>query len=170
MLIRLKYDVKFQSTGKVLKGDIRFDQGLSGISGPNEAGKSTVLELIRFALFGSAALRAAMKEYISIETTLDWKLKGEDWQVKRTKTTAELRRADRMIATGTTPVNQKIEKLFGYGLTVFDIAHFCGQGKVEALTDMKPTERKQMVDRTIGLDALDVAAKNAGENRTTLAA
>lgn len=154
----LKYSVTFKVPNKTLKGDITFQKGLSGISGPNEAGKSTVLEMIRFGLWGSKALRTSLSAYEKLNIDLSFALHGKDHRVTRTGTSAQLFEDDKMIASGTSHVNEKIEKLFGYGMNVFDIAHFCQQGDVEALTAMKPLDRKKMIDRVVGMDNLDAAS------------
>lgn len=170
MLHTLRAKVKFASTGKVLEFDIDFQTGLSSITGANEAGKSTVLELIRWSLFGSGALRAPATSYEAIQAYLDFSVKGQRYTVQRTKTTCRVDGTSGPVASGTTHANEAIIKLFGYGLEVFDIAHFCGQNQVDALTAMKPTARKAMVDRVIGMEALDAAAATAAAEASELRA
>jgi DNA repair exonuclease SbcCD ATPase subunit len=99
---------------------------------------------------------------------LTFDLKGATYTVSRGKGKDCLLDGEgEKIATGTKPVNEKIIDLFGYDLTVFDVSNNCGQGQVEALGDMKPTERKKMVDQTIGLNTLDDLSKWAGDQAST---
>lgn len=172
MLHEVSYRFEFAQIGRVVENHLKFDKGVTLITGPNETGKSMGMETVRFAFFGSDALRAPMKSYTKINVTVDWTLKGQRYRVNRRQNGAVLWRLEgkdeTALATGTTAVNAVIIKLFGYGLAVFDIAHFCNQGKVEALTDMRPTDRKKMVDRTIGLDALDEAANVLAMDATAL--
>jgi exonuclease SbcC len=128
-----------------------FHKGLTGITGQNESGKSLIVEMVRYALFGTAALRGAATDYKDLHVELDFEVKGQSYSVIRKKGKADLVG----IATGTKPVNEAIQNLLGYDLLVFDVANACNQGQVEALSNMRPGERKAMVDKTIGLDVLD---------------
>ena len=160
MLKQLKFEVQFHPTlkhpdGQTIKGDHKFELGLSAITGKNEAGKSLRIEMIRFALFGTKALRGAATTYKSLEVKLDFQVLGVDYAVTRKGTKATLTKAGSELATGTKPVNDAIERVLGYGIDVFDIANACLQGEVEAMTNKRPAERKEMVDRTIGLNVID---------------
>jgi DNA repair exonuclease SbcCD ATPase subunit len=92
--------------------------------------------------------------------------------VTRTKSNAKLMKIDaegsRDIASGTKPVNAKIEELFGYSSDVFRMANVCNQGKIEELGDMKPTARKQLIDETVGLNVLDELTDFIDEERKRL--
>ena len=63
MITHLRYSVRFKATGRVLAQDLSFGRGLTAITGPNEAGKSFVIEMMRYAFFGSAALRGVGEDY-----------------------------------------------------------------------------------------------------------
>lgn len=134
---------------------IQFEKGMTAITGPNESGKSMIIEMVRFCLFGSKALRGAAGDYKTLEAALDFEVKGTPYSVTRKGSTVLLLERGVPVATGTTPVNQKIINILGYDMKVFDVSNACLQSKVEALGDMLPTERKKMVDQTIGLDVLD---------------
>jgi exonuclease SbcC len=159
MLKRLKYSVTFASTGKTLANDLSFEPGLTAISGPNESGKSTILEMIRFALFGTEALRGKLSSLKDYDLELTFSLRGQEWTVRRSPGKASLACNDKAVVTGVSPVDGRIVQLFGYGLKVFDIANNCNQGDVEALTRMKGGERKRLVDQTIGFDVIDNVQK-----------
>lgn len=140
-----------------------FEKGLTGIVGKNEAGKSLIVEFIRYALFGSAALRGPSEDYKKLHVELWFSVKGSDYHVIRKGSKVILKRDGEDLASGTKPVNQAVVEALGYDMTVFDVANACNQGNVEALSNMRPAERKAMVDRTIGLDVLDNLIKVAGE-------
>ena len=162
MLNKLIFKVEF-TTGKTIKGHHDFEKGLSAITGKNESGKSLRLEMIRYALFGAKALRGASTTYKSVSTWLSFTVNGQNYFIERNGSKVTLANYEGLIqsdgknqiATGTKPVSQAIQKIFGYDLEVFDIANACLQGEVEAMTNKKPAERKKMVDRTIGLDSID---------------
>lgn len=136
--------------------------GLTGITGPNESGKSLVVEMIRYALFGTKALRGSAEDYKKLHVELDFSVQGVPYKVVRKGPKSELTGGDHQVS-GTKPVNEAIIRIMGYDLTVFDVANVCNQGDVERLTDMRPAERKAMVDQTVGLNVLDEVISFCGE-------
>lgn len=169
MLNHLNYSVTFPSTGRTLSGDFSFEQGFGAITGPNEAGKSIILEMIRYSLFGTSALRGKAEDYKNLKAELNFTVKGETYTTKRTITTARIFRGDTEIANGQKGVNSKVVEIFGYGLKVFDTTNVAGQGDIEKLGSMLPSERKQMVDSVIGLSAIDDLAKWCGQEASGIA-
>lgn len=144
-----------------------FDRGLTSITGQNESGKSLIVEAIRYALFGSSALRGQATDYGELHVELDFTIKDRKFEVVRKKNKVTLTEKgdpgdQAQEVTGTKPVNEAIIRLLGYDLLVFDVANVCNQGQVEALSNMRPAERKTMVDRTIGLDVLDKVIEYCG--------
>lgn len=167
MLKNLKYNVTFASTLKSLSGDYNFETGLTAITGPNESGKSMIVEMIRYALFGTKALRASASSYKALNVDLTFVIREQTYTVKRSKTGSDvIMQGATTIVSGTKPVNQAVEKLLGYNLEVFDVSNACLQGQVEALSNKTPAERKRMVERTIGLDAIERMIKHVSEKVT----
>ena len=168
MLKQLEYTVTFPTTGKTLAENITFQKGFGTITGRNGAGKSSAVEFLRWCLFGSAALRGKGEDYRDLRAKLSLTIKGEDYEIERTRTSAMLRKGDDLIAAGTTPVNNKVVQLLGFGLAVFDIACVANQGELEKLGTMRPTERKQMVDSVIGLGVIEEMSRNAAQEALVL--
>lgn len=171
MLGHLTYSVTFPSTGRTLKGDVDFKNGFGVITGANEAGKSFIIEVVRWCLFGSAALRGKAEDYKNLKAELYFRVKSYQYSVSRTANAATLYVHDEQcmtLATGTKPVNAHILKLLGFGLDVFDVACSANQGDIEKLGTMKPTERKRMVDEVIGLTKIDEVARWCGEEAKVL--
>ncbi|APH74100.1 hypothetical protein BSQ44_24080 [Aquibium oceanicum] len=164
----MKYEVTFPSTGRTLSGDFSFQKGFGAITGPNEAGKSVILEMIRFSLFGTAALRGQTTDYKNMKVELEFVVRGETYRTKRTISTAKIFRGDTEIANGVKGTNAKVVEILGFGLQVFDTACVANQGDIEKLGAMKPTERKQMVDSVIGLSVIDDLAKWCGEEARSI--
>lgn len=169
MLASLKYEVTFPSTGRTLSGDFSFQKGFGAITGPNEAGKSVILEMIRFALFGTKALRGKSEDYKNLKVDLVFVVRGETYRSNRTIATAKLFRDGKEITTGVRGVNNKIVELLGFGLQVFDVACVANQGDIEKLGAMLPTERKQMVDSVIGLSVIDELTKWCADEARSIA-
>lgn len=165
MIKSLDYTVTFPSTGRTLSGQYRFQEGLGVITGPNESGKSMISEMIRYGLFGSAALRGSSEDYTNLKLVLCW----GDYKVSRGSKDRLYRvGSDEPIAVGTRSVNEKIVKILGFGLDVFDVANVANQGDIEKLGDMKPAERKRMVDSVIGMGLIEDLAKWSGDEALIL--
>ncbi|CAN5912797.1 hypothetical protein BH23PLA1_BH23PLA1_42790 [soil metagenome] len=159
MLTSLTYSNVFPSTGSTLEGNIQFQKGLGAITGPNEVGKSFIVEMIRFSLFGSAALRGRADDYRKLKAELAFTVKGQAYRVVRSGPNAMLFRGAEEIAVGVRPVNAKIVQILGSGLEVFDVASVCNQGDIEKLGGMRPADRKRMVDSVIGLNVIEQLAR-----------
>jgi exonuclease SbcC len=144
-----------------------FENGLTGVIGPNESGKSLIVEMVRYALFGSKALRGKSEDYKKLHVELDFTVGGADYHVIRKGTKITLEGGEQKVS-GTKPVDEAIRKILGYDLNVFDVANACNQGNVEALSEMTPTARKAMVDKTVGLTVLDDLISFAGQEGNAL--
>ena len=163
MLNKLSYSVTFTITGRTLAGEFEFKPGFRLITGANEQGKSLIIEVVRWCLFGSAALRGKAKDYKTLKATLEFSARDQSYVVDRTYTTAKLMQGDAVLCTGTTPVNKHIPALLGFGLSLFDVACGANQGDIERLGNLRPAERKKMVDTVIGLDRVEEIARWVGE-------
>ncbi len=155
MLNRLKYKVTFKTPARTFEQDLSFEAGLTAITGPNGRGKSLILEMVQYALFGTKALRGTADDYEALEVDLEFILADIQYAVTRNGSKVLLSCENGPLATGTKPVNQAIQALFGYSMDVFQVANVANQGKIEELGNMKPTERRRLVDETIGLNTLD---------------
>ena len=163
MLTKLSYSVTFPTTGRTLAGEFEFKPGFGLITGANEQGKSLIIEVVRWCLFGSSALRGKAEDYKTLKATLQFSARDQSYVVDRTFTTAKLMQGDAVLCSGTAPVNKHIPALLGFGLDVFDVACAANQGDIERLGNLRPAERKRMVDTVIGLDRLEEVARWAGE-------
>ena len=167
MIRKLVFRTRFTSSGKVYEGKHDFGKGLTAIVGPNESGKSLVLEMIRYALFGTQALRAPLKEYQELRTELSFEVKGDTYRIERSKGKALLHDKDKIVATGTDPVNLSIHRLLGFGLLVFDTVLASLQDESQKLTEMTPSARKQMVDSLTGLQGIQEVVAECRRRSTT---
>lgn len=164
MLTKLYIDQMFRHHDRTFD----LSKGMTSITGPNESGKSLIVEAIRYALFGSKALRGTAEDYKKLHVELDFVVNDKNFQVIRKGTKATLTEKGEegdtpQQASGTKPVNAAIIQILGYDLSVFDVANVINQGEVERLSSMRPAERKAMVDQTVGLNVLDDVIKICGE-------
>lgn len=167
MLSKLEYNLKF-TNGNAIQQSIEFTKGSTLITGKNGKGKSLNFEMVGFALFGSKALRGQAGDYKGIKVTLDISIAGKTYEIKRTKSKAEVFHEGEPVASGTKAANTWVLRTLGYGFDVFRIAHWCAQGDIQALASMKPTERKQMIDSVAGLTQMDSLEQSLSVDARTL--
>lgn len=172
MLNRINFRVTFPTPapGKTIAQDLELTSGLTAITGKNGHGKSLIMEMIQYALFGSVALRGKSDDYVDLSASLDFQVRDVSYTIRRNKKETLLLQGAIPMATGTKPVNQAITNLLGYGFDVFQVGNAANQGAIEALGNMKPTERKKLVDETIGLNILDQLLDFIGDESRTLRA
>jgi len=94
-----------------------FGEGLSAIRGSNEAGKSTCIEAIAYALFGVKAIRSSLEDAVtwgapvaSLKVVLELTVDGVNYTVSRGKPGAECVYGDQMV-TGQTEVTNFMSRL-----------------------------------------------------------
>lgn len=94
-----------------------FGEGLSAIRGSNEAGKSTAIEAIAYALFGVKAIRSSLEDAVtwgapvaSLKVVLELTVDGVNYTVSRGKPGAECVYSDQMV-TGQTEVTAFMSRL-----------------------------------------------------------
>lgn len=168
MLKNLSYSVNFPATGRSLTGAFDFEKGSHAITGPNESGKSFAIEMIRFCLFGTLALRGKGEDYKGLTATLSLALKNIDYTITRTLTSAKIESEGAPLAVGVRPTNAKILSILGFDLNVFDVACCANQADITRFGDLGSADRKRLVDDVIGLSKIDAIVKWASEQRLLL--
>jgi exonuclease SbcC len=144
-----------------------FDRGLTAITGANEKGKTMIFEMIAFSLFGVAALRGSAGDYKKLETELEVTIGTSRYLVTRLAGKASLYKFDdvngggkpSIVTMGVKETNARLVDILGYDYNVFKVANYAMQGQTCVLSDMKPAERKRLVDSTIGMDIIDALSK-----------
>jgi len=143
--------------------------GITGILGANEAGKSTVLECVLWALFGAKdALRSSAEDFRwkrspakrKAVAELTFEIGGSTYIVNRTEDTAHLylSTGGAPIAAGTTPVNDYLRtQVLRMSFDEFTRSHVCLQKELTALATLKPAPRQEFVREVLGLNVLDRA-------------
>ena len=141
-----------------------FGKGVTVIHGENGRGKSLIQEFIRFALFGSKALRGNITEYPKdLYVELGFSVYGKDYVIKRSLSDCSFNGV-----LGTTACNKAIIELLGYDLSMFDMGNCAKQFEITSIGKMKPSERKSAVDKLIGIDIIDELIKEVKEEVSVL--
>ena len=148
--------------------DVDFpESGLIGIVGHNGAGKSSLLESIGWALYGTQAIRGKADGLTTIGAKGKCKVimefdHGEDgpYIVERTLKDAKLNMGGKEIAVMTSGVNSKIEKLLNMDYRAFYTSIFTKQGGLSSFTDMTASQRQETVERLLEVSKVKNARIN----------
>ena len=146
------------------------DDDLVALVGPTGSGKSTIIDAITFALYGSVAryednrLVAPVINQTSNEArvSLDFELGGQVFTaariVRRTKSggattrEARLESADRVLAADAKSMSKQVEELLGLDVGQFNRTVVLPQGKFATFLHDKPGDRQTTLVRLLGMD------------------
>jgi exonuclease SbcC len=158
--------------------ELRFGEGTNLLVGPNGGGKSSILEAISFALFGTTP--ALKKRLIRQEDLITNKPHpaemarvevsflapdGREFTVKREirrgfPSRAELREGGMLVEEGPEKVTSYIEGLLGVDYDLYVRAVYSEQDQLDLL--LTERERKKKIDELLGIDKLEEARTKAG--------
>ncbi|MBN1871595.1 MAG: SMC family ATPase [Candidatus Omnitrophica bacterium] len=152
--------------------------GLIGIIGENGSGKSTILEAVGWALYGTYALTdRTNKEGVktqgadadaNCEVEIEFEMAGDTYKVvRRLQGKRAIAQAfvykngkDKAVAEREDGVNVYISKLFGMDRNTFFASVFARQKELDLLTSQDPAQRQQIIRRLLRIDLIDLAIKD----------
>lgn len=164
--------------------DLEFGSGVTGIIGPNGVGKSTLLEALAWALYGTPAARGT-KDSIRrrgapprsrVEVVVEFGLGAHEYRVVRSLNRAELYQDGRAdpLANAIGTVNDQITHILGMSRDEFFNTYFTGQKELTVMGAMSPADRGRFLSRVLGYerlrDAQDVLRDRRSELRGRLEA
>jgi len=155
--------------------EICFGKGANVLLGVMGSGKSSVLEAISFALFGSipegSRRKAKLSDLIrfgeeSAELELGFDVSGTDYRIVRKigrkgSSEAYLYRGDVLVAQTPAMANKHIEKLLGLNYELFSEIIYSAQNRIDSFINLPPKGRKEMIDEIIGLKRILKVEENA---------
>ena len=151
--------------------DLELPPGLVGIYGPNGGGKSTLVEGIRFALYGRS--RTANDELRTSQVNADcvaeveFEHEGHQYLVRRVLTgiNATVRASAHadgyQVAEGARDTTRYVHSVLGMDDSAFRASVFAEQKQLAAFSTQPPHERKRLVLQLLGITPLDAARDNA---------
>jgi len=156
---------------------LEFRSGTNLLIGIMGAGKSSILEGISYALFGTfpALERRKLKlenlvrfNESSSKVVLEFLWEGETYRVERsiertkrgTTTSAEIFKSNSLVEHGTSAVTAFIENLTSVDYDLFTRAIYSEQNNIEYFLNLDPRRRKQEIDTLLGLDKFETARSN----------
>jgi exonuclease SbcC len=158
--------------------DIEFGTGITGIIGPNGTGKTTILEAIAWAFYGTPAARGNRDSIrwlgaparASVRVEVEFSLGPHEFRVARTLYSAELFQdhAEAPSVVGHQDVSDRVERLLGMTRDEFFSTYFTGQKELAVMASLPPTERAQFLSRVLGYEKLRLAQDKLRETRSSL--
>lgn len=156
---------------------LTFSKGTNLLIGMMGSGKSSILDGISFALFGTfpALERRKLKlddiirlneKEAKVTLSLEWG--GLTYKIERviirtkksTSSSASLFKNNQMLESGTRSVSSYIEELLGIDYDLFTRAIYAEQNNIDYFLNLDPRRRKQEIDRLLGLDRFEEARTN----------
>ena len=154
---------------RVFEDDLELEipPGLVGVYGLNGAGKSALIESIRFALYGKS--RTQMDEVrtagVNAEciAEVEFEHEGHLYVVRRTITgsnsqvKAEAHANGQQVAEGVRDTSRYVHSILGMSDAAFRASVFAEQKQIAAFSEQTPAERRKLVLQLLGITPLDAA-------------
>lgn len=138
-----------------------FGEGLQVVRGANEAGKSTMLEAIAYALFGIKACRGSLAEVVtwgkpegSLSVELVLEIESIDYVITRKKSGAEINYPGGKV-TGQTEVGAFIESLLGVSNTTVSRLMLASQGSIRGALQQGPKATMELIEQLANFNVID---------------
>lgn len=155
------------------RSELEFSPGTNVLVGIMGSGKSSAIDAMCFALFGtfpklsrkdtklSDVLRRNSQEG---EVTLVFESEGKEYTVKRvfgSKSDAEIYCSGRLLEKTPKAVTRTVEEALGIDYGLFSRAIYAEQNKMDYFLVLDPKRRKEEIDSLLGLDRFESAREGA---------
>ena len=149
---------------------VDFTSGIQCVKGTNEAGKSSCLHAIAYALFGSKALNLPLDEVVtwgepvgSLKVELTLSTQGETYTFLRGKSGAEVIKGGKVFCTGQTEVSHFAAALLGADLATASKLLMANQNSIRGALEEGPKALSVMIETLSGMEVFDQILEAAQE-------
>lgn len=166
--------VRLKNWRSHLLTELDFSEGTNCFIGSMGAGKTSILDAICFALFGTFPTLASKKlrledvimkkpkQQQAAEVVVTFEIDDDVWAVKRTigkgKTSAELRKNGLLVESPqSTKVTEEIEKLLKTGYDLFTRAIYSEQNQLDMFLTIPKGQRMRRIDELLAIDRFEKA-------------
>ncbi len=160
------------------KSTLDFVRGTNILIGQMGAGKSSVLDAISFALFGTfpsiqrrrvntgEIIRNRPEQKQEASVRVHFTIEGDKYSVKRTLSLnggakAQLEKNGAYVQSQPQRVTEEVEKILKIDYDLFSKAIYSEQNGLDYFLNLRPTDRKKQIDELLGLDRFATAQENA---------
>ncbi len=158
---------------KMEANHIEFESGMVVVRGANEAGKTTMLEAIAYALFGVKSCRGSLAEVVtwgkpeaSLSVELVVGCDGTDYTIKRSKAGAEINYEGGKV-TGQNECSAFVERLFGVTNGNAGKLIYGSQGDIRGALSQGPKATMELIENLANFDLLDTIIEMVQVNLVT---
>lgn len=155
---------------------VNFDKGVTVIYGHNGAGKSSLIDAVKFALFGEkrgGQIADLIRRGASdMEVGLDFEIGPDQYRISRVmglgksginKRDATLTKNKSVLSTTVKSVDATVGGILGIDRDAFMNSVFVEQGEIDTLISKTASERERTFSRILGLDLLGKYADDLGK-------
>lgn len=155
---------------------VNFDKGVTVIYGHNGAGKSSLIDAVKFALFGEKRggqiADLIRRGATDMEVDLDFEIGSDKYRISRimglgksgiNKRDATLTKNESVLSTTVKSVDATVGGILGIDRDAFMNSVFVEQGEIDTLISKTSSERERTFSRILGLDLLGKYADDLGK-------
>ncbi len=159
------------------KSKIEFSEGITVISGTNGTGKSTILEAISWAIYGTEAIRGKKDSIVwnkaeknKVKAELIFELDNDVFKVVRELKKAEvyLNNNEKPLATSQDEVTKYLSDKLGMQKNEFFNTYFTGQKELQFLSGQKAIDRKKFISKVLGYEKIRYAQEQVRVEKNSL--
>ncbi|MGC9005588.1 MAG: AAA family ATPase, partial [Candidatus Micrarchaeia archaeon] len=153
---------------------LEFEKGANLLVGVMGSGKSSVFDAVSFALFGSFPALESRKlklediirfseKQARVELSFLWNNKKYSIirEIEKNKTDARIYENGKLVEKGQNATTSYVENLLSIDYDLFTRAIYSEQNNISYFLNLAPAKRKEEIDRLLGLDKFEKAAKGA---------
>ena len=164
---------------KIKHAVIDFPDGVTGVVGLNGVGKSTIFEAIAWVLYGSVAARTSADQIKRngaehsdpCRVELEFVFEDDNYRVVREMSGKSLAPSasvlvnNRLAVSSAENTSKYIQKKLGMDFKSFFTSIFARQKELNMLSAMNASERRPLILKMLGIDALDEIIKEIKTDR-----
>ncbi len=169
-----------------IKGPLELDfpDGIIGIFGENESGKTTLMDSIFFGLYG-LPIGKAKNEKDSKQYQVTWGFKkakikinftvgNENYLIEREITKASHKCSlkllknsgnEELISSSITEINNQMAELTGMDRSSFSKLVYIRQKDLDSLSELQKTDREAMLNKVMGIDIFDKIVRKVKQDK-----